>query len=82
MVERLHRRLGEPGACALLGVQRRDLRAWRRQDGRMSFPSRKLIWLTWCLVFRPELLRTFFSVATWGRFEQERRDAPAVDYQI
>jgi hypothetical protein len=74
--------LGESGACMVLSVPVQTWRQWR--DGRrgLSSAARKLIWITWALVCRPDLVTSLFDVATWGRFRTEKREAPPGDYQI
>jgi hypothetical protein len=82
MLAQLQRRLGHVRAATLLGLPGRTWRAWVRGIRAPDGPARKLIWTYYCLVFRPELLRTLHSIATWGRFELVKRERPADDYQI
>jgi hypothetical protein len=37
---------------------------------------RRLVWLCWSLVFRPSNLSSLHTIASWGRFEIERRPVP------
>jgi hypothetical protein len=81
MAEALHQRLGRHGVSAVLGVPWRTLLGWR--DGKVpSAVAMRTIWLIWCLVLHPERLRSLFDIATWGQFQEERREARPVDHQI
>jgi len=82
ILTQMQRRLGEDRVALLLGIPMRTLRNWRTGANDPDGPARRLIWTYGCLVFRPELLRTFFSIATWGRFEEVKRERPADDWQI
>lgn len=82
MLADLQRILGREDACLLLGLPIQSWRNWMLRRESPSAPARKLIWIVWSLVCRPDLVTSLFDVATWGRFRVERREAPPGDYEI
>jgi hypothetical protein len=72
MVEDIHSHLGRIAAAMVLGVSVQTVEHWR--NGLVARAAvRRLIWLTWCLVFHPERLSSIGELVTWGRFRIERR---------
>jgi hypothetical protein len=68
MLRELIAKFGERGIAAVLAVPLRTLQGWLSHRHRPTAVSRKAIWLVWTLCFKPETLRTWFDVLSWGRF--------------
>lgn len=72
MLRDLSAGLGRDGCAVVLGVSGITIRSWLRV-GKFSAVSKRMIWLTWCLVFHPDRLQSIGELVTWGRFRIERR---------
>jgi hypothetical protein len=72
MLADLQRRLGCAGLALVLAVPVMTLRRWQSGRGTPTAAGIRAIWLLWCLVLHPDRLRSVLSVATWGRFEEQR----------
>ena len=75
MLRSLVGRIGYDGTRLMLGVPARTFDCWRAGKRPEASP-RRLIWICWSLVFRPSNLKSLHTIATWGRFEIERRPVP------
>lgn len=58
--------------AALLGVPIETLRRWEDGTRNPSAPARKLIWMLQALIYAPERLTDFFSIASWGITTQSK----------
>lgn len=50
----------------VLGVPSQTLSDWHTKKA-FETATRRAIWLTWCLTFRPDMIRSAFDLVTWGR---------------
>ena len=73
----LEARLGRRGTALALCVPVLTLEGWKAGRG-LSSAAIRAIWLVHALILRPARLQSILSLATWGRFEEqrERRTAP------
>jgi hypothetical protein len=68
MVRQLQARLGWAWTKAVLGLPGATICNWfRLRRGRVTWPCRRTIWLTWSLVFKPDNLCDLRTVIMWGK---------------
>ena len=71
------RELGQvfPGRelASVLGISILTLDGWRKGKNGPCAAARKLVWLLWAAIFRPDCVQTAFDVITWGRFTVQER---------
>jgi len=77
MLAQLAVHLGRDGLAMTLGVPALTVTSWREGTKRPSAAAVRCVWLLWCLVLHPDRVSSVWSIATWGRFEIERRHVPA-----
>lgn len=85
MLRQLNEHLGgDRNTAETLCVPRQNVMAWmneHRKDG-MDWPTRRCIWLTWCLVFHPERCQTLLDLMTWGQVTTQPSGFPVEDWSI
>jgi len=73
MLSELLSTYGKPATSKFLGVPILTLRRWFENDRRPSHTAAKGIWCVWAILLHPELLKSEWDVATWGRFQVRRK---------
>lgn len=68
LLKRLTDTAGRDNCAMLLGVPVHHVDTWNSRARNLSWQSRRLIWLTYTLLFEPERVRSLFDFVTWCRF--------------
>lgn len=72
MLSDIVRVFGQRRAAVVLGVPAVTVRTWVRR-GLQAEASRRLVWLTWTLLFHPEHLPGLLDLVLWGGLRGRRR---------
>lgn len=64
---------GRRAVSPILGVPALTLEHWRMRKRKPSAGARRLVWLVWSLVCKPQNLATVFDLITWGRYAPNKR---------
>ena len=76
ILKRLYKRLGHARTVAA-GIESDSLSRWL-SGAPMRPLARRYVWLLYAVTCRPDLLETFFDLATFGRFKSGDCDAKAL----
>lgn len=62
---------------AVTGASDSSLRKWSSGEVHPGIPSSRLVWLTWCMICRPDEIQTVRDLVTCGRFTKRGDPATA-----